>query len=385
MPDVLPRSALLAAPLLAAIAAEAPAHDRDGTFPFAALARLHEAGVLALTVPRALGGGGAGLAQASEAIQALGAACPATALVVAMQFSKHAALARGGAGYTPALREALGRLAVTEGALINAARAEPELGSPTRGGLPGTIARRGPKGWLISGHKRYVTGAPGLRFLEVVARTDEEEPRIGSFLVPTSAPGVEIREAWNHLGLRGSGSHDVVFQDVAVPPEHAAGLAPAAIWGARDEVQAAWNAAIVSAVYLGVAEAARGWVLGFLNNRQPSGLPQPLSALATVQQAVGEIELRRITARRVIRSLATDTDAGRAPGPEESGAIKAQLARLAIGIVDRAAALAGNHALDRANPLERHWRDVQCARVHVPTADAAAQGAGRAALARAAA
>ncbi|RVT97419.1 acyl-CoA dehydrogenase [Rhodovarius crocodyli] len=384
MPDTLTRPALPGSALLAAIAAEAPARDRDAGFPFAALARLHEAGLLALTVPRALGGAGAGLAQAAETIQALGAACPATALVVAMQLSKHAALARG-QGFTPALRESLGRLAVTEGALLNSARAEPELGSPTRGGLPATTARRGPKGWLITGRKRYVTGAPGLRFMEVVAATAEDEPRIGSFLVPANAPGVQIVEAWNHLGLRASGSHDVVFRDVPVPYEHVAGLAPAAAWGARDDVQAAWNAVIVSAVYLGVAEAARDWVLAFLNSRQPSGLPQPLSALATVQQAVGEIELKRITARRLIRSLAQDADAGLAPVAAESGAVKAELAKLAIAIVDRAASLAGNHALDRANPLERHWRDVQCARVHVPTEDAAAQAAGRFALAGAAA
>ncbi|MDL5472214.1 acyl-CoA dehydrogenase, partial [Klebsiella pneumoniae] len=50
--------------------------------------------------------------------------------------------------------------AVARGALINALRVEPELGSPARGGLPATVLRRGVDGWRLSGHKLYTTGIP---------------------------------------------------------------------------------------------------------------------------------------------------------------------------------------------------------------------------------
>ncbi len=365
--------------LIAAIAANGAQDDREASFPFDSLQRLREAGVLGLTVPTALGGGGAGIVLAAEAVRRVGAACPATALILAMQLTKQAGLARN-AALPLALRERLGRLAVTEGALINAARVEPELGSPTRGGLPGTIARRTDTGWALTGHKRYVTGLPGLRFIEVLARTDEDEPRIGNFLVTAGTPGLESREAWNHLGLRASGSHDLLLTDVAVPESHAIGLVPAGAWISNDEVQSAWNALLVTGVYTGVAQAARDWVVNFLRNRRPSGLGQPLSALPQVQQAVGGIEAQLIASRRIAASLAADVEAGRVPSSAESGAVKALLANQAIKAVELSVALAGNHALDRANPLERHWRDVQCARVHVPTEDAALLGAGRAAL-----
>ncbi|MDB5415035.1 MAG: Acyl-CoA dehydrogenase type 2 domain protein [Rubritepida sp.] len=365
--------------LLAAIAEDAARHDREASFPFASLARLHAAGVLALTIPTALGGGGGGLRLAAEAVRHVGEACPATALVLAMQLSKHSAMARSPA-WPAALRERLGRLAVSEGALINAARVEPELGSPTRGGLPATIARRTGTGWALTGHKRYVTGLPGLRFIEVLARTDEDEPRMGSFLVTAGTPGLETRETWNHLGLRASGSHDLLLTDVAVPETHAIGLVPAGSWAGNDPVQAAWNALLVTAVYSGVAKAARDWVVGFLRTRIPSGLGAPLATLPQVQQAVGGIEARLIANARIGASLAADVDADRVPSAAESGAVKAILSANAIAAVEQAVALAGNHALDRANPLERHWRDVQCARVHVPTEEAAHLAAGRAAL-----
>ncbi|NMJ44473.1 acyl-CoA/acyl-ACP dehydrogenase [Roseomonas sp. JC162] len=366
--------------MLEEIAATAAVHDRDGSFPFDSLALLQKAGILSLTVPIALGGGGAGLALAAEAVSRVGAACPATALVLAMQFVRQAAIARSGI-WPLDLRQRIGREAVTDGALINALRVEPELGSPTRGGLPATVARLRAGHWSISGHKRYATGAPGLRWMEVLARTEEERPRIGTFLVPADARGVALVETWNHLGLRASGSHDVVLTEVAVPLDHAIGLVPAAEWGRPDPVQSAWTTMLVSAVYTGAARAARDWILRFLHARVPSNLGAPLATLPRVIEAVGAIEAALAANARITEAVTLATDAGFPPTTAESGLLKVTLADNAVLAVERAVALAGNHAHDRAHALERHWRDVQCARVHVPTADAAHLAAGRAALA----
>ncbi|MDO9713412.1 acyl-CoA dehydrogenase family protein [Paracraurococcus lichenis] len=366
--------------LLPDIAAAAARHDRAGSFPHDSLALLRAAGLPALTVPAALGGGGAGLRQAAGVITLLGSACPASALILAMQYIKHAALARSPA-WPAALRERVQRDAVAEGALINALRVEPELGSPTRGGLPATVARRAGEGWLVTGHKRYSTGVPGLRWLEVHGRTDEAEPRIGSFLVPADAPGIEIRETWDHLGLRASGSHDVVFHAVPIPTEHAIGLAPPGPGAGPDAVQMAWNAVLVTAVYTGVACAARDWTLDFLRRRAPSNLGAPLATLPRVQEAVGQVEGLIAANTRIAEALALATDAGQPPSRAESGALKVVLADNAVRAVEHCTLLAGNHAHDRANPLERHWRDVQCVRMHAPAADAAQLAAGRAALA----
>lgn len=366
--------------LLPDIAAAAARHDRAASFPHDSLATLRGAGLLALTIPTAHGGGGAGLRLAAEAVERVGAACPATALILAMQYLKHAALARSPA-WPDTLRVRVQREAVTQGALINALRVEPELGSPTRGGLPATTARRTAAGWMISGRKRYSTGAPGLRWLEVWGRTDGAEPRVGSFLVPADAPGIEIVETWNHLGLRASGSHDVVFHQVLIPAEHAIGLAPPGAAAGPDALQMAWNAVLVPAVYTGVARAARDWIIGFVRNRAPGSLGAPLATLPRVQEAIGRIEGLLAANGRITEALALATDAGRPPGAAEAGALKVVLTENAVRAVEEATLLAGNHAHDRANPLERHWRDVQCARMHAPAADAAYLAAGRAALA----
>ncbi|MBK1656658.1 acyl-CoA dehydrogenase family protein [Paracraurococcus ruber] len=366
--------------LLPDIAAAAARHDRAASVPYDSLALLRDAGLPGLTVPAALGGGGAGLRQAADAIALLGSACPASALILVMQYIKHAALARSPAWPT-ALRQRVQREAVAEGALINALRVEPELGSPTRGGLPATVARRTADGWVLSGHKRYSTGVPALRWLEVHGRTDEAEPRIGSFLVPADAPGIEIRETWDHLGLRASGSHDVLFHAVPIPADHAIGLALPGPTSGPDAVQMAWNAVLVTAVYTGVARAARDWTLEFLRRRAPGSLGAPLAILPRVQEAVGQVEGLIAANTRMAEALALATDAGQPPSAAEAGVLKVILAENAVRAVECCTLLAGNHALDRANPLERHWRDVQCARMHAPAADAAQAAAGRAALA----
>ncbi|MDP0869761.1 acyl-CoA dehydrogenase, partial [Klebsiella pneumoniae] len=64
-----------------------------------------------------------------------------------------------------ALKRRVAREVLEQGALINSLRVEPELGSPSRGGLPDTLARRVGDGWQLSGHKLYTTGIPGLTWL----------------------------------------------------------------------------------------------------------------------------------------------------------------------------------------------------------------------------
>ena len=376
MREASPLAAL--AGVLPAIAGAAALHDRDGSVPRDSLGQLHAIGLSGLTVPKALGGFGAGLRLSAEAVEQVGMACPATALILAMHLLRHAAIARSPA-WPEALRIRLARSAIDRAAWINALRVEPELGSPTRGGLPATIACAAHGGWVISGRKRYATGAPALGWLEVHARTDEASPRIGNFLVPADTPGITILETWNHLGLRGSGSHDVGLEAVWVPADHAIGLAAPGTAPA-DPAWAVWNTVLVGAVYQGVARAARDWLVRFLAERAPSNIGAPLATLPRVQEAVGGIEALLSVNARVLAALALASDAGQPPAAIEASALKTVLAENAVRAVEQATLLAGNHAHDRAFPLERHWRDVQCARVHAPATDAALLAAGRAAL-----
>ena len=269
--------------------------------------------------------------------------------------------------------------AVEHGALINSLRVEPELGSPTRGGLPATMVRRTPEGWKLTGHKIFATGAPGLRWMDVWACTEDDPAQVGHVLVRGDAPGIRIVETWDHIGMRATCSHDVLFENVPVADMHVA-VRPLAKWQNADVAQAAWNAAGMAAIYTGIARAARDWVVDFLRRRVPGGLGAPLATLPRAQEKVGEIEMLLSANARLIGSVATEVDYGSPTSPTESALIKAMAIENAIRAVELAASLAGNHAHARANPIERHIRDVRSGRVQAPQADAAHITAGRSAL-----
>ena len=364
-------------------AAGAQALDLDALFPFDNLAELHAQGLIGAVVPRSAGGGGASLAQARRIVAAVARGEPSTALVLTMSFLVHRSLARDDSRWPAHLRDAVWRSAVDEGALANSLRVEPELGSPARGGLPATVARRDGDGWRLSGHKLYTTGIPGLRWLLVYARTDEPEPRVGVFLVPRDAPGIRVVESWDHLGLRASGSHEVIFDNVGLALDHAVDVRLPAAWaGGPDADQYAWMIALLGALYDGVARAARDWLVDFLAHRTPGSLGAPLSSLQRVQQSVGEIDALLWANAAQLDGLVRATDAGTAPVAIESGFVKHNVTGNAIRAVELALQLSGNHGLSRHNALERHYRNVLCSRIHTPQNDSILTAAGQAAFAR---
>jgi len=385
----LPPLALDRLPEVAArLAAEAERHDREASFPVEGIEQVHAAGLLTATVGAQYGGPGAGLATVVEILRVLGSADPSVALVTAMTLFNHAAQAVSANWPTRHYSQLLEDSAKAP-TLVNALRVEPELGTPARGGLPATIARRDPEtdDWLLTGHKIFSTGAVGLRWLSVWARTDEEAPRVGAFLVRADEPGrvdgLRIEPTWDHLGLRASRSDDVFFESVRIPGDATSGLVdPTTTDPRRDPGLVAWNNLGLTALYLGVAQAARDWLITFLNERTPSALGKPLATVPRFQSEVGQIEAQLVAAVDLVSALALRFDAGDPEAARHAPAAKLIGTRAAIDAVERAVALIGNNALTRRNPLERHLRDVLCSRVHTPQDDSILAGLGQAALAR---
>jgi alkylation response protein AidB-like acyl-CoA dehydrogenase len=365
--------------LAADFATRAARHDKEASFPFENFNRLSEAGLLALTVPSALGGSGAGLGEAARIVGIIAKAEPSTALVLSMHYSQHILMVKN-TRWPGRLARKLAHEAVEGGALINALRVEPDQGSPARGGLPATIARTTAAGWRLSGRKIYSTGAPILKWYAVWAKTDEPETRVGLFLVPAGLPGTRVVETWDHIGLRASGSHDVIFEEVEFPLDHEIDVRNPEEWLIPDSTQTAVHATFVAAVYDGIARAARDWLIGFVKSRVPSNLGASLATLPRVQEIVGGIEARLAVNARLIDSFSRDFDEGLQPNASEANIVKLAVTNNAVAVVEEALSLTGNHGLTRSNPLERHYRDVLCARVHTPQDDATRLVAGRLAL-----
>ena len=356
-------------------------YDRTGSFPFANFEALRDAGILNITVAAKYGGPGMGLEAACRAVSTIAEGEPSTALVYAMHLIYHAAPALTGS-WTPAVHELMCREALAGIALVNVQRVEPELGTPTRGGLPSTTASRTANGWRINGHKLYSTGSPLLRYFITWARTEGDDPQTGWFCVPRETPGLEIVETWDHMGMRATGSHDLILRDAEIPFDYALDLRPARDWMPPDAAPGAWNNLVLAALYHGIARSAANWLAKYLHERQPTNLGASLATLPRMQSAVGEIEALLYANERLVFGLAAELDAigYRTKAVGGSSTTKMIATNNAIKAVDIALGLIGNPGLYRANPLERHHRDVLCARIHMPQDDMVTLMTGKAAL-----
>lgn len=363
------------------LAATAAHYDRSGAFPHENFADLRAAGLVGLPAERILAGTSLPLPQARKIVAAVARGEPSTALVLVMTYLFVLQTAHN-PNWPPRVRRLVLEDIARNGTLANALRVEPELGTPVRGGLPKTTARRVEGGFRVSGRKLYSTGSPALYWMGVWGRTDDDEPLVGTFLVPADAPGIQIEPTWDQLGLRASGSHDVIFDDVFIPADYAVDVRPPAAWAAeRDPELLTSMSVLLGALYDAVARNARDWLVTFALTRAPANLGAPLATLPRFQEAVGEIDaLLHVNQVLLDRASTLPFESVTA---EESLFLKYIVTNNAIKVAERALSLTGNPGLARGNPLERHYRDALCGRVHSPQDDTILSTAGRAVFAAA--
>jgi alkylation response protein AidB-like acyl-CoA dehydrogenase len=375
----------LAEPLARRFAERAAQHDAAGSFPHENFADLRAAGLMGLTAPEECGGLGADELEYTLTLERLAWGDASTALALGMSLSNIGQIAAG--GLWPDHAPALFREAARDGAMLNTAQAEREMGSPSYGGLPATTARHDPSGgWRLNGRKIYTTGAPGLRYFIVMAtiQEDGQPPRIGDFLTPSDTPGLRIEETWNALALRASGSHDVVLDDALAPEDALLGARAPGQPDPRAALGLPWGSLTLAAIYNGAAQAARDEIVHFAATRKPTALGKPLGELPNGRAHLGEIDARLLASRRVTLGLAADWVAAPAearPALRQQGPLVKVIATTnAVRITDIALRIAGGQGLQRGKPLERIFRDVRAGLVNAPIEDVVLQNVGKAAV-----
>ncbi len=358
---------------------QADRHDRDNTFPFDTFQALRESGYLAMTVPVEFGGPGASPLEVRLAQEELAKGSGAVALGATMHLGAMGGLADS-RSWPTALLERVFHEVLTEGALINGLASEPELGSPSRGGGFRTTARAVDGGYLVNGRKTWSTLSPALTYgnvLLTIVEANGEETR-GALLVPMSSPGIRIEETWDNLAMRATGSHDVVFEDVFVPDD----LRLPQSKGQPASGVSGWNL-LGSAVYLGIAQAARDFAIDFARNRVPAGLGKPIAELQNVQHRAAQMEILLLQARSVLYGAAEIWDKHpdqRADLGWQFAAAKYTVTNHAIEITDQALRIVGSVGLQRRFPLERYFRDVRAGLGNPPMDDVALTLIGKHAL-----
>src|SRR5262245_13784659 len=346
-------------------AAESADEDKFVADNFAAL---KAAGLVEAGVPTELGGGGASIDELAEMLRTLAYYCSSTALAFSMHTHQVA---------IPAWRWRHQKLAAVEPLLKRIATERIFLlssgGSDWIGGSGKAEKVEG--GYKITARKIFASGAPtgNLMMTTAVLDADGPEPTVLHFGIPMNSPHVKVLDNWRTLGMRGTGSHDVMIDGHIVPEAAVAVRRKAGEWHPIFQIIATIAFPLIYAVYLGVDESARDIAIGIAMRKTPGRHAIDLA---------GRMETE-LTAARLAHEAMLAVVRRNAPSADTVNDVmigKALVARHAIAAVEYAMELAGGAGFYRAAGLERRFRDIQAARYHPLQSGPQAEYAGAMAL-----
>jgi alkylation response protein AidB-like acyl-CoA dehydrogenase len=177
--------------------------------------------------------------------------------------------------------------------------------------------------------------------------------------------------------MRATGSHDVEYTDVEIPVENVLELVDPSVAQQDNRAHAEITLAL-TAIYLGVAEAAQAEFIRFAHERVPANLGHPIARTERFVALSGEIDLLVSGARQIIFD-ALKANQGDAERLIRARLIAGRQLREAVQIAVRGI---GNPGLNADLGLERHFRDIQAVLVHAPQEDTSISILGRAAFDR---
>ncbi|HLK87683.1 MAG TPA: acyl-CoA dehydrogenase family protein [Candidatus Binataceae bacterium] len=358
----------LARELAVEFAPRAEQHDREGSFPFENIARLKETGYTAMTTPKEHGGWGADPMTFILAQEQLVQGCCATAFAINMHLNSVAF-------YTPFMTaaqkglylEGVGRRRM----LLNGYYTE---GGGARSILsPNTKARKVPGGYRINGQKVFSTLSPAVDWFGISTSLEDYKGSASGgcvFLIPRGAPGLEVIENWDAMGMRATGSNTIVLRDVFAPSEQLIGEEGHFF---EEFIQVAhWYCLSFSAIYLGIGQAAYNYVLDYARTRKLQKTGQPVGSLPATRFALGEMYNRLDACRILIHNLAREISAGRNFGDRQVLTIetlRTYVAENMLEVANLATRIAGGQGYLKGNPLERYFRDLRSAPLHTVKRD----------------
>ena len=324
--------------------------DEMNQFAGANFALLRERGFLELAVPVELGGAGLTRTELSEMLRTLARHCGSTALALAMHTHVLAATVWRWRHQNAPVEGLLKRVVAERLQLLSSG------GSDWLDGSGKAVKVEG--GYRIYARKIFASGSPSAN-LFMTGAIDEDAPdgpTMLQFGIPMNAAGVSIRETWDTMGMRGTGSHDVLLDDVFVPDAAIGARRKPGVWHPLMHIVAMVAFPLVYSVYMGVAEAARDLAVAAAAKRRDPA----------VIDLVGALDTELAAARMALESMVAFSETAQ-PGPETTNTIfmhRTLVARSAIKAVELALEVAGGASYHRRSGLERLFRDVQGARFH---------------------
>ena len=327
--------------------------DEEARFNWEAVRKMGPLGLLGLNIPEEYGGPGIDAVSAAIAIEELGWGCGSTALAIA---------AHNGLGTTPIVlfgsqaqkKRWLPLVSSGQGKLGSLALTEPGAGSDLQGIR--TRAERQGDEWVINGSKMWCTNASIAEYIITLIRTDSGagSRALGMIIVPTDTPGLHIGPAEKKMGLKGSPTHAVTYENVHVPADYYLGGEGQ---GLHQTLMTLDGGRIsIGAISVGLAQAAYEEALGYAKQRQAFG--HPIADFQAIQWMLADAATEIHAARLMIYYAAWLKDQKRSYTQAASMA-KLFATEMAERVCRNAIQIHGGYGYSREYPVERIYRDAR--------------------------
>ena len=342
--------------------------DRTGTFPRAALDALGAAGLLGLVSAPEVGGMGQGHRAAAYVVERIARQCASTAMVVCMHYAATAVVEAHGpesARRDLASGRALATLAFSE------------AGSRSHFWAPvSTAADDG--GVRLDARKSWVTAAGEADLYVWSSRPLAAAGASTIWLVPSTAPGLQVLGAFDGLGLRGNASSPIAADGLIVPVEAMLG-ADGAGFDVMMGVVLPYFQLMSAAMCVGTMEAAVQKTAAHAAGTQFAHLNQPLADLPTIRANIARMRIKADMARALLEDTLAALEGGRADTMLRVLEVKAAAGEASTEVTELAMRTCGGAAFRKEVGVERNFRDARAATVMAPTTDVLYDFVGKAA------
>ena len=332
------------------------AHDVDVTseFNWDAVRKMGPLGLLSLSIPEEYGGAGVDSISSAIALEEIAWGCGSTALAIA---------AHNGLGTTPIVlygseelkQKWLPLVASGKNKLAALALTEPGAGSDLQGGVVTKAVKDGDE-WVISGAKMWCTNASIADYIITLVRTDPAggSRSLSQILVPTDTPGLRIGPPEKKMGLHGSPTHAVTYEDVRVPLENLIGEEGK---GLQQTLATLDGGRIgIGAISIGLAQAAFEHAVNYARERKAFG--KPIADQQAIQWMLADAATEIEIARTMLYKVAWLKEQGRNYNKEAAMA-KMFATEMAERVTRNAIQIHGGYGYSSEYPVERIYRDAR--------------------------
>ena len=344
------------------VAPRAAEIDKSAEFPWDMVELLREHELFGLSFDEEHGGTGTGALMVLVAIEELSKVCATTGLLLAVQ--ELGSLGLKLAGNDEQKARYLPRLASGEW-LPAYALTEPGSGSDSA--AMRTEARLGGDEYVLNGSKRFITNAGVAELYTVFAKTDPTAGHrgISAFLVEASAPGLEVGRIEPKMGIKGSTTGEIFFDDCRVPIDNLLGEEGEGFAIAMRVLDRSRPG--IGAQGLGLAQGATDYALEYAKSRETFG--RPIAEHQLVGAALADMETKCEAARGLLYKCGQLIDEG-VDGPELtkiSAMAKLYCTDVAMEVTTQAVQILGGYGYIQEYPVERMMRDAKITQIYEGT------------------